>query len=154
MSRLKEMSLPIDASRNLDNTMAVMQRPKSKYIASSSSGSYPSADMADMSAVGFRKPKMSRSTNEDRLIGGGKRVKRAGNPPAVKKALKSVGKAVVKTAGKVGKDGIGVVSETSGLLAEQAPEMAAQALAKAAMSGGKAPRKPSAWISSCEKVCR
>jgi len=145
MSRLKEMSLPIDASRNMNNQMAVIQRPKSKYIASNTSGSYPSADMADMSAVGFRKPKMARSSNQEPSLIGGRKVKRAGNPPAVKKALKSVGKAVVKTGAKVGKDALGVVSETSGLMAERAPEMAAQALSQQ-MSGGKQVRRPSAWI--------
>jgi hypothetical protein len=128
MSTLRQLDLPIAASSN-KRKIEVNDVPKRKYASTTQAPGYPSQDF---NVVGFR---------QEPAIGGKRPVKRAGNPPAVKKALKSVGKAVVKAGAHVGNDALGVITQTSSMAAEKAPE----AIMQAAMSGGKE-RKPSPWI--------
>jgi hypothetical protein len=130
MSSLKQLDLPIDASRN-KRKMEVKDTPARKYAATTQAPGHPAAMNGNV--VGFRQ--------EPSVAVGGRQVKRAGNPPAVKKALKSVGKSLVKTGASVGKDALGVVTQTSSQMAAQAPDK----LTQMAMSGGKE-RKPSPWI--------
>jgi hypothetical protein len=129
MSSLKQLDLPIDASRN-KRKMEMKDTPARKYAATTQAPGYPMAQNGNV--VGFRQEPASV---------GGRQVKRAHNPPAVKKALKSVGKAVVKAGTSVGNDALGVLTQTSSQMAAQAPDK----LTQMAMSGGKE-RKPSPWI--------
>jgi hypothetical protein len=130
MSSLKQLDLPIAASSNKRKMQVVDKVPK-KYAATTQASGYPS--VMNGNVVGFRA--------EPSVAVGGRQVKRAHNPPAVKKALKSVGKAVVKAGTSVGNDALGVVTQTSSQMAAQAPDK----LTQMAMSGGKE-RKPSPWI--------
>jgi hypothetical protein len=130
MSSLKQLDLPIAASSN-KRKLEMKERIPKKYAATTQAAGYPT--VMNGNVVGFRA--------EPSVAVGGRQVKRAGNPPAVKKALKSVGKAVVKAGAHVGNDALGVVTQTSSQMAAQAPDK----LTQMAMSGGKE-RKPSPWI--------
>jgi hypothetical protein len=146
MSSLRDLSTAIDEFRNKQNAMTVQDKKVRKYAATSKAPSYPDIDMR---VVGMRQPALSRSVaQEPSLVGGGRKVKRMNAPPAVKKALKSVGKQTVKALGSIGQDGLDVATGTSHKLAEKAPDLIADAVVQAAMSGGseKQKRKPSAWI--------
>jgi hypothetical protein len=128
MSSLRQMDLPIDASRNRQK-MDDISPKKRKLVATTAARGYPDPDF---NASGFR--------NAAPLIGG-RKVKRAGAPPAVKRALKSMGKQTVKAAAAIGQDALDTLTATSSQMAQQAPDK----LTQMAMSGGKT-RKPSAWI--------
>lgn len=128
MSSLKQLDLPIAASSG-KRKMEVKDKVPKKYAATTQAPGYPVTQNGHV--VGFR---------QEPAVGG-RQVKRAHNPPAVKKALKSVGKSLVKVGASVGKDALGVVTQTSSQMAAQAPDK----LTQMAMSGGKE-RKPSPWV--------
>jgi hypothetical protein len=160
MASLRDLSASIEDFRNKQNAITTVDKKHSKYVQTSKARSYPDIDMT---VVGMRQPALSGSSIEPsivgrkikrmnappsneppNLIGGGRKVKRMNAPPQVKKALKSVGKATVKAAASVGKDALGVVTQTSSQMAAKAPDM----IESAVMSGGKEKtvRKPSPWI--------
>jgi hypothetical protein len=130
MSSLKQLDLPIAASSS-KRKMEMKDTPARKYAATTQAPGYPSAMNGNV--VGFRA--------EPAVAVGGRQVKRAHAPPAVKKGLRSIGKAVVKAGASVGNDALGVLTQTSSQMAAQAPDK----LTQMAMSGGKE-RKPSPWI--------
>jgi hypothetical protein len=154
MTSLRDLGSAIDEFRNKQNSMTVQDKKVRKYAATSKAPSYPDIDMR---VVGMRQPALSRSVaQEPSLVGGGRKVKRMNAPPAVKKALKSVGKQTVKALGSIGQDGLNVATETSSKLAEKAPQMIADAAVQAAMSGGseKAKRAPSKWVQHVKQYAK
>jgi len=128
MKRLQELDASIDSSRNTSNEFASMQKPKRKYVQAGNNGSYPAIDM---SAVGNRHPAP--------LVGGGK-VKRDGNPPAVKKGLKSAGKETMKLLTHMGNDVLDLGHQSS----SQMKDKASQQISSAIMQGGKKPKRAGA----------
>jgi hypothetical protein len=76
------------------------------------------------------------------LVGGGRKnvFTRAHLPPATKKALKSAGKAGVKSGAVVGNEGLGAVEDTAKIIRKHAPKIVATKALKA-LSGAGTPVK-------------